>query len=95
MKLMKRDGAAAGHGFGMGMLAALACLAGGAVFAHAQVTRMEVETSLDGLTWSSANRVVVPGTTVQFRYKVSFDANGTTATPVGFASLNFQPTISS
>ncbi len=94
MNSMKRDGAAAGHWFGMRMLAAMACLSGTAGITQAQITRMQVETSLDGLSWSSDHRVVVPGTTLLFRYKVSFDANGTTATPTGFANLTFQPTVS-
>lgn len=74
----------------------LIAAAGLASLANAQaITRMDVETSTNGgATWVGGARQVNPGTTVQFRYKVSFVANGTTTTPVGFASLTFQPTVS-
>jgi hypothetical protein len=55
---------------------------------------MDVQTSVDGINWASGNRNVNPGTTVQFRYRVTFNASGTTAIPTGFSSLTFQPTIS-
>ena len=76
------------------IIASIVAAAGIASMASAQITQMDVETSLDGVSWSGGNRAVNPGTTVQFRYKVSFNANGTTATPTGFASLTFQPTVS-
>jgi hypothetical protein len=69
-------------------------VAGMAGIASAQVTRMAVETSLDGVSWSGGTRAVPAGSTLQFRYVVTFDANGTTATPIGFAALTFQPTVS-
>ena len=67
------------------IIASIVAAAGIASMASAQITQMDVETSLDGVSWSGGNRAVNPGTTVQFRYKVSFNANGTTATPTGFA----------
>lgn len=76
------------------IIASIVAAAGIASMASAQITQMDVETSLDGVSWSGGNRAVNPGTTVQFRYKVSFNANGTTATPTGFAALTFQPTVS-
>lgn len=76
------------------IIASIVAAAGIASMASAQITQMDVETSLDGVNWASGNRAVNPGTTVQFRYKVSFNANGTTVTPTGFASLTFQPTVS-
>jgi len=76
------------------IIASIVAAAGIASMASAQITQMDVETSLDGVSWSGGNRAVNPGTTVQFRYKVSFNANGTTASPTGFASLTFQPTVS-
>jgi uncharacterized protein (TIGR03382 family) len=73
----------------------LVAAAGLATIANAQqITRMDVQTSINGTDWSGGARQVNPGTVVQFRYAVTYVANGTTATPVGFASLTFQPTIS-
>ncbi|MEY3230805.1 MAG: hypothetical protein RL689_894, partial [Planctomycetota bacterium] len=69
-------------------------VAGMAGIASAQITRMAVETSVDGVSWSGGTRAVPAGSTLQFRYVVTFDANGTTATPIGFAALTFQPTVS-
>jgi hypothetical protein len=60
----------------------------------AQVTRVVVETSVDGLSWSNNPRTVNPGANVQVRYKLSYDPAGSTAMPTGFASVTFQPTIS-
>lgn len=77
------------------IIATVVAAAGLATIANAQISRLSVETSLDGISWSNATRNVNPGTTVQFRYSMSFDANGTTSTPTGFASLSFQPTVSS
>ena len=76
------------------IIASIVAAAGIASMASAQITQMDVQTSLDGVNWAGGNRAVNPGTTVQFRYKVSFNANGTTATPTGFAALTFQPTVS-
>lgn len=76
------------------IIASIVAAAGIASMASAQITQMDVETSLDGVNWAGGNRSVNPGTTVQFRYKVSFNLNGTTAVPTGFASLTFQPTVS-
>jgi uncharacterized protein (TIGR03382 family) len=76
------------------IIASIVAAAGIASMANAQITQMDVQTSLDGVNWAGGNRNVNPGTTVQFRYKVSFNLNGTTATPTGFASLTFQPTVS-
>ncbi|MEI7658591.1 MAG: immunoglobulin domain-containing protein [Phycisphaerae bacterium] len=72
-------------------VAGLASFAG---IAGAQVTRMAIETSLDGVTWAGGTRAVPAGTTVQFRCVVTFDPAGTTQSTVGFASLTFQPTLS-
>ncbi len=69
-------------------------VAGMAGIASAQVTRMTIETSVDGLSWASGTRAVPAGSSLQFRYVVTFDPNGTTASPIGFAALTFQPTIS-
>lgn len=77
------------------IIATVVAAAGLATIANAQISRLSVETSLDGVSWSSGARDVNPGATVQFRYKMSFDANGTTAAPTGLASLTFQPTVSS
>ncbi|MEY3229914.1 MAG: hypothetical protein RL689_1, partial [Planctomycetota bacterium] len=76
------------------VLASIACTTGCVSASMAQVTRVVVETSVDGVTWSNNPRTVNPGANVQVRYKVSFDPAGTTATPAGFASVTFQPTIS-
>ena len=76
------------------IIASIVAAAGIASMASAQITQMDVQTSLDGVNWAGGNRAVNPGTTVQFRYRVSFNANGTTATPTGFAALTFQPTVS-
>jgi len=76
------------------IIATVVAAAGLATVANAQISRLSVETSLNGTTWTSGVRDVTPGTTVQFRYKMSFDANGTTAVPTGFSSLTFQPTVS-
>ncbi|MEY3231103.1 MAG: hypothetical protein RL689_1192, partial [Planctomycetota bacterium] len=72
-------------------LVGLTTLAG---VAPAQVTRMAFETSLDGVSWAGGVRSVPAGSTVQFRCVVTFDPAGTTVSPVGFASLTFQPTVS-
>lgn len=76
------------------IIATVVAAAGLATIANAQISRLSIETSLDGVSWSSGVRNVNPGATVQFRYSMSFDANGTTATPTGFSSLTFQPTVS-
>ena len=76
------------------IIASIVAAAGIASFAGAQITQMDVQTSVDGINWASGNRNVNPGTTVQFRYRVTFNASGTTAIPTGFSSLTFQPTIS-
>lgn len=76
------------------IIASIVAAAGIASLASAQITQMDVQTSVDGINWASGNRNVNPGTTVQFRYRVSFNANGTTAIPTGFSSLTFQPTVS-
>ena len=76
------------------VLASIACTTGCVSASMAQVTRVVVETSVDGLTWSNNPRTVNPGANVQVRYKVSFDPAGTTATPAGFASVTFQPIFS-
>lgn len=78
------------------LVISLVAAAGLASLANAQqITRMDVETSIDGgASWAGGARQVNPGTTVQFRYKVSYVANGSTLAPIGFASLTFQPTIS-
>jgi MYXO-CTERM domain-containing protein len=76
------------------IIASIVAAAGIASLANAQATLMTVETSLDGISWASGARNVNPGQTVQFRYKVSFDAGASGVTPVGFASLTFQPTVS-
>jgi len=76
------------------IIASIVAAAGIASLANAQATLMTVETSLDGVSWASGTRNVAPGATVQFRYKVSFDPQASGITPVGFASLTFQPTVS-
>jgi len=76
------------------IIASIVAAAGIASMATAQTTQMDVQTSLDGVNWAGGNRTVTPGTTVQFRYSVSFVAGGTTAVSTGFASLTFQPTVS-
>jgi len=59
----------------------------------AATTSLQMQVSLDGLSWSS-NVVVNPGTVVDIRAVVSFIANNTTTIPIGLAALNMQPTIS-
>jgi MYXO-CTERM domain-containing protein len=76
------------------IIASIVAAAGIASMATAQTTQMDVQTSLDGVNWEGGARTVTPGTTVQFRYRVSFVAGGSTAVPTGFASLTFQPTVS-
>lgn len=77
------------------LIASIVAAAGLASLANAQaVTRMSVETSLDGISWASGTRQVNPGTNVRVRYNVSYIANGSTTIPVGFATLTFQPTVS-
>jgi len=76
------------------LIASIVVTAGLASVAAGQITRMDVETSVNGTTWTSGTRLVNPGTAVQVRYRVSFIANGTTAVPTGFHSLSFQPTFS-
>lgn len=77
------------------IIATVVAAAGLATIANAQLSRLSVQTSVDGVNWSTGSRDVNPGTTVQFRYSMSFDANGTTFSPTGFSSLTFQPTVSS
>lgn len=78
----------------LGRVACVLLMAGcAAAGAKAQTTRLDVQTSVDGINWAGGNRSVLPGTTVSFRFSVSFVSNGTT-TPYGFALLTFQPTIS-
>lgn len=77
------------------LIASIVVVAGFASIVVAQpTTRMDVQTSLNGIDWSGVPRVVNPGTAVQVRYTVTFVANDTTAIPVGFNSLTFQPTFS-
>lgn len=59
----------------------------------AATTSLQMQVSIDGLSWGN-NVVVNPGTTVDIRAVVSFVANDTTRIPTGLASLNMQPTIS-
>lgn len=76
------------------VIATIVAAAGLASMANAQATsNLNMETSIDGLDWTSGLRNVNPGTTVKVRAKISYTANGTTAVPVGFATLTFQPTI--
>ncbi|MCX5690604.1 MAG: PEP-CTERM sorting domain-containing protein [Planctomycetota bacterium] len=77
-------------GRGACVLLMAGCAAAGA---KAQTTQLDVQTSVDGINWSSGNRAVQPGTTVSFRFMVSYVSSGT-ATPFGFSNLTFQPTIS-
>ena len=72
----------------------LVSVAGMTTVASAQVTRLIVETSLDGVSWVSGTRGAPAGSTLQFRYVVTFDPSGTTQAPIGFAALTFQPTVS-
>jgi hypothetical protein len=73
------------------VIASLVAVAGLSAVVNAQVdTRIDMQVSTDGNTWSSSVSVA-PGTTVLSRALVTF--TGTDA-PVGLASLVFQPTVS-
>jgi hypothetical protein len=56
------------------------------------VSQMDIQVSRDGLNWSTS-LTAFSGETIQFRTAITFRGDGTTATPVGLASLNFQPVI--
>jgi hypothetical protein len=73
------------------MVASLVAVAGLSVAAHAvDNTRMDVLVSLDGINW--APQVTAgQGSTVQVLVRASYIG---TATPLGFASAVFQPTVS-
>ncbi|MBS0195209.1 MAG: hypothetical protein JSR77_00465 [Planctomycetes bacterium] len=74
------------------VIASIVAAAGLASLATADTSRLDMQVSTDGVTWSN-NVNVAPGATVLVRGKVSFIQTGT-ATPVGFASLTWQPTLS-
>jgi uncharacterized protein (TIGR03382 family) len=73
------------------VIASLVAVAGLSAVVNAQVdTRIDMQVSTNGTTWTSAVSVA-PGTMVMARALVTF--TGTDA-PVGLASLVFQPTVS-
>ena len=79
----------------LGRVACVLLMAGcAAAGAKAQTTRLDVQTSVDGINWAGGNRVVEPGTAVKVRFKASFISGGSPISPIGFSSLTFQPTFS-
>jgi uncharacterized protein (TIGR03382 family) len=71
------------------VIASLIAVAGMSVAANAQLMKMLVST--DGTTFGSSVNAA-PGSTVQVLVTVSY--TGTASTVAGFASANFQPTVS-
>lgn len=74
------------------VIVSIVAAAGLASIATADTSRLNMQVSTDGVNWSSATNAA-PGSTVQIRGVMSFIQTGT-ATPVGFASLSWQPTVS-
>lgn len=74
------------------LIASIVAAAGLASLASADTSRLEFQVSTDGINWSSTANVN-PGTQVQVRARMNFIQTGT-STPVGFATLTWQPTVS-
>lgn len=75
------------------VIGSLLAVAGLAAAANAQ-SKLDVQVSLDGVNWADSVEVTANSAetrTVLVRYTMTW--LGTAATPVGFASLTFQPTV--
>ncbi|MBX3382287.1 MAG: PEP-CTERM sorting domain-containing protein [Phycisphaeraceae bacterium] len=73
------------------MIVTIVAAAGMAAIANADTSRLEFQVSTDGVSWSSSTNAL-PGSVVQIRARMSYI--GTEATPIAFASLTYQPTVS-